>query len=852
MTLLKAYVMLWTNGDWATSIHRDVEGIVQVWDRALKEDESACCVVHVGFWRPHLSAFVDVASCYPGRLLFTASALYALPQPVHATADPIALVGAIPIHLILSGWGYVIESPAASSRPLSGLDGFASTARMTDRGGWVAEAAKLDPSIDSALVQAGIADDPSYLAAEGHLEPAIRQQLSSLRFLILAGVPLSSSSLLEHLDCCPDWLLEMSVDDLALETRPMNVFRVYGIRTVRDIGSVDLLGLSNLGRKSIRQIGERLVDVLTAGPSRSGALVEREPESGVALQGSKPGYQLAGESFGQMIEVELSRLPDSMSRVLRMRMGVKGRLQTLQEVGDQIGVTRERIRRIESKALSRIERSPLWRMLEARLLTLLDGRADALPLVALDLLDPWFQDIAAYKAPLEYALDKLLDGRISILTANGQSFVSQLTQQRWDAAVIEGRDILEAHAGKGISEEDAKAMVYGIIIGAGEELKPELWAAVARWAHFAHIDGRRILIRYGWGAESIVETVLAEADRPLHYSEIEKIVSAAHGREIDPRRVHSAAANVGLLFGRGTYGLKKHYPLSSREAELLVAEAENLVLSGPSRKQWHSSEICDALEERGITFEDRLTPYTLNIALEDSKSLAYLGRMIWVTREAIQWNSDLRIDLRQAIIALIGSAGRPMTLYEIRAALAETRGLNETFQIQPEDPLIRVGSGLWGLIHRDMPFDIETADRIVGQMQDTLKERNIGLHASEIKQALATKEPMVALVEDPTFFLALAQRTTSMRVDRGQHVFLTEWGSSRRITPSEAVRLALAKNGDEGLSLAELLSEASRTTQRQLDKQTVRNALLQVANFDTATQRWRLSPEGDPSPKESA
>ncbi len=55
------------------------------------------------------------------------------------------------------------------------------------------------------------------------------------------------------------------------------------------------------------------------------------------------------------VEEVLSTLTPRESRVLRLRFGLKdGRSRTLEEVGREFGVTRERIRQIEAKALRKL------------------------------------------------------------------------------------------------------------------------------------------------------------------------------------------------------------------------------------------------------------------------------------------------------------------------------------------------------------------------------------------------------------------------------------------------------------------------------------------------------------------
>ena len=64
-----------------------------------------------------------------------------------------------------------------------------------------------------------------------------------------------------------------------------------------------------------------------------------------------------------MIEADVS-LSVREIRVLKMRFGIGGvDAMTLEQVGEQLGVTRERDRQIEAKALAKLRRSKLMRSL---------------------------------------------------------------------------------------------------------------------------------------------------------------------------------------------------------------------------------------------------------------------------------------------------------------------------------------------------------------------------------------------------------------------------------------------------------------------------------------------------------
>ncbi|MCI0714151.1 MAG: sigma-70 family RNA polymerase sigma factor [Chloroflexi bacterium] len=60
----------------------------------------------------------------------------------------------------------------------------------------------------------------------------------------------------------------------------------------------------------------------------------------------------------EQLDMALERLPDREAHILRLRYGLlDGESHTLEQVGRQIGVTRERVRQLEAQALNRLRRS---------------------------------------------------------------------------------------------------------------------------------------------------------------------------------------------------------------------------------------------------------------------------------------------------------------------------------------------------------------------------------------------------------------------------------------------------------------------------------------------------------------
>ena len=71
-----------------------------------------------------------------------------------------------------------------------------------------------------------------------------------------------------------------------------------------------------------------------------------------------PSDEVATHLLHSQLQTALDKLPDREAQILRLRYGLAdGRVYTLEEVGNTIGVTRERVRQLEAQALNRLRQS---------------------------------------------------------------------------------------------------------------------------------------------------------------------------------------------------------------------------------------------------------------------------------------------------------------------------------------------------------------------------------------------------------------------------------------------------------------------------------------------------------------
>jgi hypothetical protein len=140
------------------------------------------------------------------------------------------------------------------------------------------------------------------------------------------------------------------IDLLDLSTRGRNVLARLRIATLGQLlehSKLELKETENVGRKTIAEIEERIFSYLAGQGSTATGWEPNVPDR-------RPS-EVTG--IKQYVDLVLGSLSGRDQSVLADRYGLwDGIAETLHDIGDKLGVTRERIRQIETKAIKRIRR----------------------------------------------------------------------------------------------------------------------------------------------------------------------------------------------------------------------------------------------------------------------------------------------------------------------------------------------------------------------------------------------------------------------------------------------------------------------------------------------------------------
>src|SRR5690606_27037712 len=122
---------------------------------------------------------------------------------------------------------------------------------------------------------------------------------------------------------------------------------------------------------------------------------------------------------------QLTNLKPVHRLVVSRRAGVHGPRETLEEIAGMLGLTRERVRQIETRVVERLQQKTRWRSTLLRRLGAAFGGAQALPLSLLA-EEPWWQGIDQQRTLFDYVLERVLGGEYRLFEApSGTVYVAR-------------------------------------------------------------------------------------------------------------------------------------------------------------------------------------------------------------------------------------------------------------------------------------------------------------------------------------------------------------------------------------------------------------------------------------------
>ncbi len=539
---------------------------------------------------------------------------------------------------------------------------------------------------------------------------------------------------------------------------------------------------------------------------------------------------MESKNFYNELDNIISTFPERSRMIVERRLGFNGISDSLESIGQDLSVTRERVRQIESSCLYTINKC-CGVVLAKKLKKLLNKRKKPLYMTDLEQEDQWFEGFLDRTVFLGHLIEKLTN--YHVFAINDNLVITEINRDQWTDLKADTLVALKTKETERLSLAKVKQFIRNLASNQNAgELSQLLYDSIEEKLHYASPQGKgaKILCSVGRGLSNILTGLLVEATEPLHYTELAKRCSDVLGRQVEGY-VHNSLKDLAYLYGRGIYGTLDHFPAINQK-EILTA-AEKIITQGPSERQWSCSELLSKLKNKHKTNE--LNKYTLNIILSESKKLKSVGRLMWIKKR--KTGEVLRVDLQQTVTNVIKTAKHPIYTNEIKEFILKQRGLDEYFTILPTEEIARIKPNLWGLVERDFLLTKAERQQMIDALLKLLEKRQQGLHISELKNTLLKEN--ISLPDEFSNYMAmsLAQTDSRLKVRRGQILGLANWKDGKRITIREAVE-EVAQNLTVPMNMLELRAQVETIVKHEVKQPLHR--LLENANLirDEQLNTW--------------
>ncbi len=684
--------------------YRELDRVKQ--DLVDKIDGEITYLLHCGFLRPVFCEKIELPRTFKGKIFYSGALKWALPEDYKSTDQPATYItvnkSEVPFFLASNQWGYYLDSNFMDEVAENIITSISVSHLAEGPTGWVKSFTKQNTDINQIVQKYGIHDDNSYVLNRDKLPTSTALKLDRERFNSLKTA-IDQNDPYQLLQIAPRLLMNQHISELRLSVRARNVLLSENINRVHELAKLSanqLLQFPNLGKRSIQDICQAIVDRIENAPFLSATEIVNKENTCTDFEDLSIVDEIPIVPLIEHLSREFNKLGEVDQSIIRNRMGINGFPLTLEELGEKLGVTRERVRQREKKTMNFIIREEFWgNEIGKRIGQLLSNRKAPLDLEFLDVEDDWFKGFDDKYVYLRNIIQEFSRKEIQVIKANERNVVTRISQDKWGALLSELRVKLKQIAVEKSWNRSDTDQYFSTCLSehSAQELTPVLHEIFDEYLQYEDGSLSAVLVSYGKSAESAISTVLTQAESPLHFTEIAKRASELLGKKVDERRAHGAVSQKGIWqFDRGTYGLIKHCPLSESERLSIRLVVENIFYRGPINKQWHSTEIVELLGEKSHNLPEKLDPYVLAMSIRESKKILYLGRMVWARSDSGMETND-RIQTTESFIQILESAGKPLTGQELKQRLLEIRGINKHMQIHGDERLVAVGPNIWGL-----------------------------------------------------------------------------------------------------------------------------------------------------------
>jgi RNA polymerase sigma factor (sigma-70 family) len=677
------------------------------------------------------------------------------------------------------------------------------------------------PSFSTLIEKYNIKSENDFLLVRETIDDKDIIALDSQRFKYYLNMQ-PNLELKQLLYIIPNWVLSTNVEFIPFKAKVQNSFKDHKIDIVRDLCSVNISEIKNwrsFGATSLKNIIDTLIEF---------SFKEQMFPTSYATE-DQIEDKITRIPLLDHIENSLRELDDNERNILELRLGYKSQKNTLEEVGEKLGVTRERIRQIEKKAYDKLINYNYWDdVLIDKIGRMLFNRKVPLYVSMLEVEDYWFEGCSEKQDFIAELIYRISEKRFSILNF-GEPIISKITQDLFFSLLNELLKDIDNITSEHFTKDDLNLMLEEKLTAYDcNDLNDIFMVELENKLHFRHceVTNEDYLVGVGSGFKVRLLSLLQEYDTPMHYSEITQKFNQRYNCSCSERAIHS---KFGIypdfkLFGRGIYGIVDHLCLNEGQQNYIIAECEKLIEQNNINKQWSCHELLNLFPDRTFIHSVGLDKYKLDIILQKSLKINSMGRQIWVHTECQECISQSRLEIESTCIQILQTKGSTLPTDSLLEEVKKIRGFGEFLILQPNKSYTRVAPNLWGLVERDFPIANEDKINLLNKLWGVLKDLGFCLLIEEIKEFLEIETCQGYKKLTNYMIYSLANLDERFKPFRGNFIGLAEWSNNKRFTFSSAVS-KVVNNMTLPMTTEEIQKQVEPLVMRKVLKHRVSNHL---------------------------
>ncbi|MFW5709443.1 MAG: sigma-70 family RNA polymerase sigma factor [Chloroflexota bacterium] len=443
-----------------------------------------------------------------------------------------------------------------------------------------------------------------------------------------------SSTLQQQYDITPD-IAHISVDKLGLSNRTCRLLMQSGIHTLGDLAKhneEELYSIQHLSQRRLREIHDRLSQIDKEQLLQTELDADKQSDtSKLEIENNASSETLQKTTVNKIIAQFLVTLNEREQQIIVQRYGLAGNKKlTLEEIGQSVGCTRERVRQIEKKALNKLRSVRNYRIIHPIILRLETILKQTYGVISTEAVIEILYDIPSDHA--ENTLLFILNFTDNVQQIKGLPILSltdtphaMFTQHISEICAVFKKVITEALAPIPVSD----ALDRFANDRKGRRLVEQVDKAFLVACVEAHpdviIDEQKFCSLKQWSTKRLDDMVivLREHGKPLHYSEIAERVNqrlpedqqtTAHNFHAHMGRLPEVFVRVGHgIFGLAEWGLAQDKNLPDAAYRVLTEAGHALHIEALTDRVLETWHVKRNSVKAAIDLDDRIEQVGRNL-----------------------------------------------------------------------------------------------------------------------------------------------------------------------------------------------------------------------------------------------